>query len=235
MSTPSGTTVGLSGPLEETTFPETLTARVVTPGSEPRLHGYDVERDLALHYGTHELLLLSLTGELPTAEAAALFAVASAFLAPVSVAHASTHATVLARLCGAATSTTIGTAAIGLGEQARVMLDEHEALLRWLEHPDGALPDRFRATPASERESVERLVAALERKGLSVPCLREGPTRDAALIAVLHAAGVTRRELLEAAIVTVRLPVALAEAFGESVANFRRYPTNLPLFRYEES
>jgi hypothetical protein len=223
------------GPLEATSFPATLSARVVTPGSRPRIHGYDVEEDLAVHYGATELLFLSLTGELPTGDAATLLEVALAFLAPVSVAHASTHAAVLARLCGASTSTTIGTAAIGLGEQARVLLDEHEAFLAWLEAPAQEFPERYRARDAAERASVERFAAALEENGVGLPLLSHTPSRAAALLAALHAAGLKRREQLEAAIVVARLPAALAEAFREKVANFRTYPTNLPLFQYEES
>ncbi|HEX6273548.1 MAG TPA: hypothetical protein VFZ53_10915, partial [Polyangiaceae bacterium] len=226
-----GSFAGLSGPLEATTFPETLSARVVTPGTRPRIHGYDVESDLAVHYGATERLFLSLTGELPTSDAATLLEIALAFLAPVSVAHASTHSAVLARLCGATTSTTIGTAAIGLGEQARVLLDEHEALLAWLEKPTDTLPARYRTSNAAERASVERFATALAQNGVSLPSLRFEPTRSAALLCALHAAGLTHREQLEAAIVVSRLPTTLAEAFRETVANFRTYPTNLPLFQ----
>jgi hypothetical protein len=235
MQASARTLTKFSGPLEETSFPETLSARVVTPGDEPRIHGYDVERDLSVHYRNAEIAFLSLTGELPTAEAAILFETASAFLAPVSVAHASTHSAVLARLCGASTSTTIGTAAIGLGEQARVLLDDHAELLVWLANPTATLPARYGATDAADRASVARLADSLGRHGISLPVLSLDPTRSAALIAVLYAAGITRREQMEAAVVVARIPAALAEAFGESVANFRTYPTNLPLFQYEES
>ena len=40
---------------------------------------------------------------------------------------------------------------------------------------------------------------------------------------------------MEALIVWARLPVVLAEAHAESVANFKNYPINLPQFEYEES
>jgi hypothetical protein len=53
------------GPLEDAPFPEKLNARVVTPGANPRVHGYDVEGDLAAHYTSSETMLLCLTGELP--------------------------------------------------------------------------------------------------------------------------------------------------------------------------
>src|SRR5262245_48707929 len=84
------------GPVEAYPWPEKLEARVVTPGDAPRLHGYDVEADLCAHYSFVETVLLSLTGELPSEPQAAAFDVALQFLGPLSVAHASTHAAVLA-------------------------------------------------------------------------------------------------------------------------------------------
>jgi hypothetical protein len=223
-----------SGPLEAASFPERLCARVVTPGNDPRLHGYDIEGDLAAHYTTSELTLLSLTGELPSEEALAMFEVASTFLAPVSVAHASTHAAVVARLCGATTSTTIGTAAIGLAEQARALLDEHDALLRWLRKPTDELPAPFRTEGGDDRASVERLRALLSKRGFMLRSLDLRPTRTAALVMLLHAAGLRRRERIEAAIVLSRMPAVIAEALAERATNFGNYPMNLPRFSYEE-
>jgi hypothetical protein len=222
------------GPLEEASFPEQLSARVVTPGASPRLHGYDVEGDLAAHYSGAELTFLCLTGELPSEEALAMFEVASVFLAPVSVAHASTHAAVLARLCGATPSTTIGTAAIGLAEQARALLDQHEDLLRWLRKPTDDLPEPFRATGPEDVASVERLRMLLSKRGFTLPSLDRGPTRTAALLMLLHAAGLWRRERIEAAIVLSRMPIVIAEALAERPTNFGNYPMNLPRFSYEE-
>ena len=228
------TTTKHQGPLEVASFPEQLQARVVTPGANPRLHGYDVEGDLAAHYRGSELTLLSLTGELPSEEALAMFEVASAFLAPVSVAHASAHAAVLARLCGATTSATIGTAAIGLAEQARALLDQHEDLLRWLGKPTDDLPEPFRATGPEEAASVERLRTLLSKRGVTVPSLDRGPTRTAALLMLLHAAGLDQRGSIEVAIVLSRMPIVIAEALAERPTNFGNYPMNLPRFSYEE-
>jgi hypothetical protein len=225
----------LEGPLESGSFPETLTARVVTPGERPRIHGYDVEGDLARHYGPTDVLLLSLTGELPSPAAAAALRVALTFAAPVSVAHASTHAAVLARLCGSTVSSIIGVTAIALAEQARVVLDEHRALLAWLVAPTSELPLEHRARNAADSESVHRLRDALEHTGLSVPNLALGPARDAAILLVLAACGLRRREQLEGALVTARLPGAFAEAMAERVVDFAHYPINLPRYRYEES
>jgi hypothetical protein len=163
-----------------------------------------------------------------------MFEEASTFLAPVSVAHASTHAAVVARLCGATTSTTIGTAAIGLAEQARALLDEHDDLLRWLRKPTDELPLPFRAKAIEDRDSVERLRGLLTKRGLTLRSLDLGPTRMAALIMLLHAAGLRRRERIEAAIVLSRMPTVIAEALAERSTNFGNYPMNLPRFSYEE-
>jgi hypothetical protein len=224
----------LEGPLEKHSFPETLTARVVTPGAHPRLHGYDVEADLACHYDPTDILSLALTGELPSVNAAAALRVALTFLAPVSIAHASVHAASLARLCGTASGSVIGVAAIGLAEQARVLLDEHTELILWLKAAGGELPARYRARGEADRETCRRLRAALEPTGLEVPALTQDPAREAALLSVLFTCGLVRREQLEAAIVTARLPSAVAEALTEKITNFGRYPINLPRYRYEE-
>lgn len=224
----------LRGPLEEPgKFPDLLTAHVVTPGDEPRVHGYDVESDLARHYDPTDLLLLTLTGELPSAEARGTFELAWQFLAPVSVAHASTHAALLARLCGSPTSATIGTAAIGLAEQARTLLDDHLALIEWLRRPNGPPPERYRTTDAGEQAAMSRVRRALGGGPLP-PGLERSITRDAGLVCLLYASGLRRRELIEAAVVLFRLPCALAEAFAERTADFKNYPINLPAYVYEE-
>jgi hypothetical protein len=224
----------LQGPLDVATFPETLAARVITPGARPRVHGYDVEEDLARHYAPADLLFLSLTGELPSPEASIALGAALTFLAPVSVAHASVHAAVLARVCGTTVASTIGVAAIGLAEQARLLLDEHAELLTWLAAPSTDLPPGYRATSAAERTACARLSAIVSASGLAVPHLEQQPTRNAALLMVLYHCGLKERAQLEIAIVSARLPCAMAEAMQVKVAAFDQYPTNLPLYRYED-
>lgn len=222
-----------SGPLESTEFPEQLSARVVTAGDAPLVHGYEVESDLACHYGYAEYLLLCLTGELPTPPSARAFEVAALFLGPVSVAHASTHAALLSRLCGASTSGSIGVSAIGLAEQARHLVAAHVSLLRWLARPDAELPREHRAPEPDA--SVQRLASALGGIPFSVPALALRPTREAALLATLWAVGLERPTSIEAAIVLSRLPATLAEAFAERPTNFAHYPINLPRFEYRDA
>jgi len=222
----------LPGPLEEATFADKLQARVVTPGAAPSVHGYDVEADIAQHYGYAEYLLLCLTGELPEPARARAFNIAMVFLGPLSVAHAPTHAAVLSRLCGSQTSGTIGVASIGLAEQARVLIAEHRELILWLPHPEREFPLRYRA--ADDEPSVARLASALAGLGVPVPALLHRPSRDAALIATLWAVGLKRAAQLEAALVLARLPSTVAEAFAERATNFAHYPVNLPRIEYRD-
>src|SRR5262245_62268100 len=102
-------TTVVHGPIEDNPWPSKLTARVVSPGPRPVLHGYDVQGDLAQHYGFGEVLLLALTGTPPDAERGHDFDVALIFLAPISIAEAPVHAASLARLCRAAPSGLVGT------------------------------------------------------------------------------------------------------------------------------
>lgn len=226
---------GLSGPLETGKFPDRLRARVVTPGEQPRLHGYDVEGDLARHYQPADLTFLALTGELPTPEGSAALGVAMAFLAPVSVAHASAHAAVLSRLCGAPTRSSVGVAAIGLAEQARVEVTAHRPFLAWLADPSHPMPSAFASESPAADASVARLREALAAHAVHLPLLDHSISRAAALFAVLVYAGIRRAEQLEALLVMARLPAAVAEALAEKPTNFGNYPINLPAFVYEES
>ncbi|HET7538541.1 MAG TPA: hypothetical protein VFK05_01670 [Polyangiaceae bacterium] len=231
MSTPE-----LDGPLEgAAAFPARLSARIITAGERPLVHGYDVEGDLALHYQPTDLLFLMLMGELPSEPVSRAFGVAWMFLAPVSVAHASTHAAVVGRLCGSPPSGMFGVAAIGAAEHARSLLDEHEELFSWLRAQRGPLPQRFRARDTAEQAAVERLERALERTGFSLPVLSERPSRDAALLMLLFTLGIKRPERLQAAIMLARVPSAIAEALAERPTNFGNYPINLPRFAYTES
>ncbi|MBE7480942.1 MAG: hypothetical protein HS104_13295 [Polyangiaceae bacterium] len=220
----------MSGPIEDGVWPDQLTAHVTDSGSEPRLHGYAVESDLAVHYSFPELCLLALTGELPSERQAHAFGVALSFLSGASVAEAPLHAARLSRVCGATSSGTIGVAAIGLAEQARHLLAEHAELLAWLGGDTGPFPERHLATSAREVASVERLGAAL---GEPVRGLCENPSRRAALICVLWSAGLRSPASLELAWTLARLPVTFAEARAVAPASLRDYPMNTPPFVYE--
>jgi hypothetical protein len=209
------------------------------PGEAPRLHGYDVEADLSKHYSFAETLLLGLTGELPNEEQATAFEVALQFLGPLSVAHAPTHAAVLARICGARFGSIAAVAALTLAERAHSIVSEHESFIAWLDSGQAVASEdeqaRWRPTSEADRASAERLREALAERGvssvMSPPFDELG--RIPALLATLHFAGLRLAEQLEAAFVLASFALSVAEARAWKFGEFREYPINLPRFVYE--
>ena len=222
------------GPAESNDWPKTLTARVVTPGDRPRVHGYDIEGDLARHYRFGESVLLALTGEAPDRSTGACFEIALTFLSPLAVTEAPTHAAVLARTCAGSAAAITGTAAVTLAEQARWLLLRYAPLLTWLEADRvGEMPDIARARDDEDRESVKRLREALAESGVErLP--EDDVGRDAALLTLLHACGLRTADRIEVALVVARLATCAAEALAVKRGVLRDYPMNLPPFTYAE-
>ncbi len=223
------------GPIEAAMWPSELTAHVMTPGHDPRLHGYSVERDLARHGGFSETLLLALRGELPSASECHAAELALMFLAPLPVSEAPTHAAVLGRVCGARSSAILGIAAVALAERARHTLERYAPVLTWLDAPAGPYPTEFTAASAAERESVARLADLIQPAAADLAVFQHDPDRAAAVLAVLHFAGLRRREQLEPMFVIASLAPAMAEAFAREPGSFQQYPMQLPAFEYTEA
>jgi hypothetical protein len=221
-------------PVEDHAWPEKLTARVVTPGSRPRVHGYDVETDLAPHYGFGESVLLALTGVAPDDATGAAFEVAMTFLSPLAVTEAPTHAAVLAHTCAGSTAAVTGTTALALAEHARWIMARNAAFIAWLDAGgSGELPEIARAVDNDDRQSADRLRQTLgERAAGWLPAGDLG--RDAALLALLHACGLRKPEQMEVAIVVSRLATSVAEALAGKRGALHEYPMNLPPFLYVE-
>jgi hypothetical protein len=199
------------------------------------MHGYAVENDLARHYRLSEVTLLSLVGELPSDPQTDAFEVATIFLSAISASEAPAHAALLAQICGSRSSAVIAVAAVALSERARMIAAEHRKLLDWLDSPEkSSLEAAFTTTSEEERDAVERLRCALEKRGVAIDALARPLTRMGALLATLHFAGLTRPDQLEAALVLASLPTAVAEARMHGVASFRDYPMQLPPFEYED-
>ena len=222
------------GPIERQRWPERLPGHAVEPGDEPRLHGFDVQSDLARHYSASELMLIALLGDAPSSDVGRALDVALAFAAPVSVAEAPAHAAAISRLCGARTAGIVGVAAVALAEGARVLVDEHEAALpHLLVGSLGPEPSRFTARDDADRAAVRRLRVALGPFSPRVPAFEQDLRLDTAIVAVLLACGLRTREQLEIALVWGRLPVTCAEALAWKPGDLRAYPMDLPRFRYE--
>lgn len=222
----------LRGPIEDRTWPTTLEARVVQPGDAPRIHGYDVQADLAPNYSFGELVLTTLRGEVPSRSTGRLFDAVLSFLAPCSVAEAPGHAALLVRTCGARTPAVLASGAVTLSEEAAAVLHDHAELLQWLDAPSTDFPARYRSESPAERDAVERFAARVRDSGVTLPMLEHGPTLRAALLAAAHHCGLRDAERLQAMWLLARLPSVMAEALQRPPAELRRYPIDLPRYEY---
>lgn len=222
------------GPIERQPWPARLTAHVVEPGPAPRLHGFDVQGDLARHYSPSDVMLVALTGETPSADVSRAFGVALAFASPVSVAEAPAHAAALARICGARTAGVAGVAAVALAEQARALMDDHEPVLaRLVIGSLNGMASRYAARDDEEREAVQRLRDVLGAFRARVPALGYDLRLETAILAVLLACGLRTRDQVEIAWTCARLPIACSEALAWKPGDLRAYPMDLPRFVYE--
>ncbi|AKU95926.1 hypothetical protein AKJ09_02590 [Labilithrix luteola] len=215
-----------SGPIESRTWPKELTAHAVDDGSARRLHGYDVEQDLARFYRFSDVLYLSLAGDLPDDVQSRAFEVALTFASVMSVGSAPVHASVLARLCGCRTGGVVAVGALTMGEHVDALVHGIGEILEGT----GPLPEELRAKTNEERASVARLAAATA--GLPIPALGWDPSLDVALVAVLRAAGLTSVFQVVSALTLGKMPSALAEAQTTKPADFLSYPMDTPHFEY---
>jgi hypothetical protein len=216
------------GPAYLLPCPDRLKARVVRPGPEPLLHGYDVERDLARSFGFGEVILLALTGREPERERGRAFEAAMTFLSAISVAEAPAHAAVLARVCASPAAPLFGSTAIAAGERARAIVSAHAWVLEWMR--GGEL--RAHALGEEDARAREALIAAI---GPGAPeLLRQPLSRTAALIALLVWCGLDSEERLISALALAALPASLAEGLAARPLSFDDYPIRLPEFDYED-
>jgi len=224
----------MRGPIDDEELPARLRCHVVTPGEAPRIHGYDVQSDLARHYELTDLVFLSLTGELPTNVERRALDVALAFAAPVSIAEAPAHAAALAGICGPRASSMFGVAAIAVAEQVRASLDAHAEHLPKIALGDLDGTEGLGARGEADREAVRRLETALGTFAAKVPALARDVGLETALIATLLACGLRSRAQIETALSLAKLPTICAEALAWRPGDLRAYPMNLPRFEYDD-
>jgi hypothetical protein len=219
------------GPVEDNAWPARLSARVASPGPRPAIHGYAIADDLARYYSFAEQTLLALTGVIPDEATGRAFEWAMQVLGATSVAQAPAHAAIVVRLCGASPGAAYAAGFMAATELATSLVDAHASLVSWL---DGARPD----FPAEHRGATEAdsaiVLAARERLG-ELAVWAEAPTADAALLAILHRAGVRDAAQLVAAVSLAKLPVVMGEALAQRPLAFRGYPMDLPEFTLEEN
>lgn len=221
------------GPIEDQAWAEKILSRTVTPGPQPRIHGYDVESDLLPNYGFADVLVLSVLGDLPGDAERRAIEIAMQVLAPVTSAAAPSHAAMLVRLCGATTSAAFAAGAFALAEEARFTVQTYEPWLDFLRGGTESLPVIALATSESDAKSVATIRMALAETGLSFPELYLPIGKTAAAFAVLHACGARENAMLELLLLLSRLPCVGAEVLATKPTEFRGYPINLPPFELE--
>lgn len=228
----------LAGLLDRVAFPARLTAHVVEPAADPRIHGYAVEADLARNVGLLDVCWLALIGELPTPTEREALTAALILLAPLHVGEAPAHAGVLARVAGAPDEVVPAIAVVALGQRIAAELRGLAALFAWLREPAGPPPaPAVLADPtADQRERHRRLAAASARWFGPDRALPVDPvlTREATAYALLHRLGVGDPLRLQAFATWARLPVVLAEAAHAVPGAVTEYASDLPPYRYVE-
>ncbi len=219
---------GRRGPVEDLKWTDKLQASVSTPAPMPRIHGYDVRGEMLGISSFAETMFLSLTGELPSPDTLMAFEAVLVFLAPVSVAEAAGHASLLAGLCGSGSGGLTGVSAIALAERSRNMVNEYMPLA------EAALGGKD--LPASEgAEETRLLLKALREAEVSYPGKLEQLPPPAACMAVLmECCGIRNRRIMETVITLAGLPCTLAEGMAAKPGNFRTYPIGLPEYEYDD-
>lgn len=221
-------------PIDDTEWPDQLTAHVVKPGPDPRLHGYSVRADLARHYSFPEVALLALTGRLPTEDEGAAFSIALVWLSPISVAEAPSHAAVIAKICGGRNAQILATGAVGLTEQARFVCEAHASLLNWLADPALHFPAEAQSNGDTAQSEIADFIGLLPPSFRELPVFKHDPSLTAALLAVLHRCGLHSADQIEAAWALSRFASMAAESMAARVGDYRNYPTNTPIYVYRE-
>ena len=182
--------------------------------------------DIARHYAFSDLIYLGIVGELPGKATSHVFHVAMCAAAPVSVAEASTHAAVLARLSGSTFASALATGVLIAADRARFIVAEHAPLLAWLAQPTESPPAQFCGDADTAWVANASAVSGVALE----PTLR----RAAALLALFHAAGIVKPEQLEAAIVAAQVASISAEALQTGPQHLAQYPVKTPPYRYVE-
>jgi hypothetical protein len=222
------------GALDDTPWPEQLTARVIDGGiDDDRMHGYAMLGDVAKHYRFSDTMYLALTGELPDATQSALFELALCAFATPHVGESPMHLAILVRVSGAPLASALATGLIAATDQARAIVSRHESLIVWLDGRSSAVPAEHRSEPPLAW--VARLRDVIANHGLPSDVVHAELAKDAARLALLHAAGLRSSDQMEAAIVAARVGAIAAESIATGPQHLSAYPVKVPPYHYVEA
>ncbi len=222
-----------SGPIDDTPWSTELVARAVNRSSDDdHLHGYAMLGDLARHYRYADTLFLAITGELPDERASVLFDVALMAYGSIAVNEAPCHVGVLSRMCGGTIASAIGAGLVTVADQVRATVEEQSALIAWLRNPTQVPPPE--ACETDDAAWIRGLRECLHERGAKPALIREHMSRAAAVVALLHEAGLATIEQMQAAMIASRLCGLSAEVLATSPKDLKDYPAKLPPFHYVE-
>jgi len=189
-------------------FPEKLKAHVVEVGASPSIHGFDAFRDLGENFDASERLLITLTGEEPLQNAAALMRRLLAAFSPRGVDEAPAHAGTVTRLFCASGENTMTNVLLALGAQANAVADwvlnegtlaiDLSEAARWFLEAD------FIVDKSDTKDAREVFKEAFLLCGLQQPWQVATVWMQAAL------------------------PCVVAESMSTTFMDFENYPMNLP-------
>ena len=225
------------GLLDRVNFPERLTAMVVEPSVDPRVHGYAVQGELGHSADFLQVAWLALTGELPNSAEREAFSLALVWLAPLHVGEGPAHAAVLSRVAGAPPEMVPAIGVVALGQLISHELEACAPLFAWLQARSGSLPnDVLEPEPTTAQQAAWGRVSADATRWFGAGHAFTGAPwrRVPAAYALLHALGLRDAPRLQALATMARLPVMLAEAACVSPGAVLRYPTKTPAYRYVE-
>jgi hypothetical protein len=182
---------------------------------------------LATNYSFPEVLLLSMTGALPTREASKLFNVVMISLGDNSLADAGTHAALLARITGARMASAASIVGIVAAEEGMLLARAYASL-----NEAGPRSGLLRPGTTQERGAVRALTSAAKSVA---PRLSKVPAQLSLLgvhAALLGACGLQHEWQFVNVSMLARSTVALAEAYDRPPPSFTEYPMDQPAFRY---
>ncbi|MCX4243022.1 citrate synthase family protein [Paraliomyxa miuraensis] len=222
-----------TGPFEEGRWPQRLRAVAVSPPPHPRLHGYDIARDLSRHYSLAEVMVLAVTGELPDEASGRALEIALIIASTCPINEAPTHGAALARVMGAPVGNALATGFLIGCEASRATVEDHRELLQWLrDGREGPPPPCARANEDHEADVVEELRRALAPLGPSL-APPKGTSRTAALLSVMWACGLRCEDALIAALSWAKTLSIAAESVGNPRGELSNLPNRVPDFQYE--
>lgn len=215
------------GPIEDTSWPSDLEARV-SDNSGPchRLRGYALRDDLAANYSFSQVLLLAMTGELPTKSQSRIFDAVLISLGDTLLADAVAHAALLARITGSRTASVVGIVGIVAAEDGALVAKAWQTL------QTGGRDATLRSSSARERREVAALLKACGQPR-ELPAEASRLSLRAAHAALLGACGLRHEWQFLHVAAMARCTVALAESYDRPMPGFADYPMDRPSIRYE--